>query len=111
MSKRLQGFVAAFAVILIACGIFSYASDIYKNISVLYNDIKIVIDGKQYIPKDAYGKTVEPFIYEGTTYLPVRAVAQAFDKEVLWDDKTFTVSINSKPEQYKTKVPRKRHFS
>lgn len=25
-------------------------------------------------PKDATGETVEPFIYNGTTYLPVRAI-------------------------------------
>ncbi|MBQ9976669.1 MAG: hypothetical protein IJP16_09160 [Clostridia bacterium] len=48
-----------------------------------YNDIKICIDGNYITPKDAGGNVVEPFIINGTTYLPVRAVASALGKEVI----------------------------
>ncbi len=44
-------------------------------------------------PKDAKGNGVEPFVYNGTTYLPVRVVGQAFNKEVRWDGATSTVYI------------------
>lgn len=55
-----------------------------------------MIDGAEYVPTDADGNKVEPFIYNGTTYLPVRAVATAFDKDVEWDGKNATVYLGKK---------------
>ena len=44
-----------------------------RTIDVVYNDIKLVIDGREVTPLDANGNVVEPFAYNGTTYLPLRA--------------------------------------
>lgn len=38
---------------------------------------------------------IEPFIHNGTTYLPVRALAEALGQEVDWDQETATVLIAS----------------
>lgn len=64
-----------------------------KNIQVYYTGIKLVVDGVQITPKDANGSTVEPFTYNGATYLPVRAVGDAIGKQVRWDGNTQTVYI------------------
>lgn len=40
--------------------------------------LKITLDGKEITPTDANGAAVEPFAISGTTYLPVRAVAERF---------------------------------
>ena len=56
-------------------------------------NIKLVVDGAPVTPKDAAGNAVEPFSCNGTTYLPVRAVASALGKEVTWDGNTNTVYI------------------
>lgn len=69
------------------------ANTVYKTITVEYSGIKLVIDGVQITPKDANGATVEPFIYNGTTYLPVRAVGEALGKQVSWDGSTQTVYL------------------
>jgi hypothetical protein len=69
------------------------AAPVNKTITAVYNDIKIIIDGKIIEPKDSAGKPVEPFIYDGTTYLPVKAVAQAVGYDVSWDSKTYTVNL------------------
>ena len=46
----------------------------------------------------------EPFIYNGTTYLPIRAVGEAVGKQVSWDGRTNTVYLGDSPvssgEQY-----------
>lgn len=68
-----------------------------KTININYRDIKICVDGKEITPTDASGNPVEPFISEGTTYLPVRAVASAFNKEVSWDGETNTVYLGKQP--------------
>ncbi|NMA03209.1 MAG: copper amine oxidase N-terminal domain-containing protein, partial [Clostridiales bacterium] len=77
----------------------SLAKSIQESISVTYSDIKIVIDGIKIDPKDADGRTVEPFIYNGTTYLPVRAISESLGKQVGWDQDTKTVYIGLVPEK------------
>lgn len=66
-----------------------------KTATIRYRDIKIVIDGQQITPKDSDGVVVEPFIYDGSTYLPIRAVAGALGLDVGWDGETSTVSLDS----------------
>lgn len=58
-----------------------------------YRDIKITLNDKVINSKDASGKTIEPFIMDGTTYLPVRAVAEALGLDVNWDPATSTVAL------------------
>ena len=64
-----------------------------QTISIEYNDIKVTLDGKPVELKDAAGKTVEPFTYKGTTYLPVRAVANLLGVDVKWDGDTSTIYL------------------
>jgi len=97
MFKQTKGFIAGFMF----CALLStlimnvFALPIDKVITVAYNNIKIVIDGKEINPVDANGVTVDPFIYNGTTYLPVRAVATALGKEVYWDGPNYTVYLGA----------------
>lgn len=73
------------------------ASPVKNTIEVLYDNIKIVVDGKNIkFGKDSKGKEIQPFIYNGTTYLPVRAVGEAIGKDVNWDEKTKTVVLGEK---------------
>ena len=53
------------------------------------------MDGKEIVPVDASGNVVEPFIIDGTTYLPVRAVSSALGLDVSWNDQTKTVELNT----------------
>ena len=62
-------------------------------IEVTYRDIKICVDGVEMTPKDSADKQIEPFVYNGTTYLPVRAISEAIGKEVTWDSSSNTVFI------------------
>jgi len=86
---------ALIAVMLITTVFAAYAN---KSITITYRDIKIIIGGEQIEPKDVTGKTVEPFIYDGTTYLPLRAVSEAVGYDVSWDDKTSTVKLTKKSD-------------
>lgn len=85
-------FLGVFIGIIISTSTI-YAKQINETISVVYNNIKISVLGQECIPKDVDGNIVEPFIYEGTTYVPIRAVSQAFGKRVDWNDEEKTVEI------------------
>ena len=80
----------------ITLGVTVFAKQATETISVMYDNIKILIDGVEYTAYDANGEVVEPFIYNGTTYLPVRGIANAFDKNVDWEPQTSTVVLGSK---------------
>lgn len=66
-----------------------------RTVELAYNNIKILLNGKSVVPTDANGNAVEPFIIDGTTYLPVRAVATALGMNVGWDGATNTVLLDN----------------
>lgn len=63
-----------------------------KNITV-YPGVNIYIDDQKLDPKDVNGNPVEVFVYNGTTYLPVRAVSEALGKPVQWEGSTNSVYV------------------
>ena len=95
MKKRLQKIIAGVLIGIMLTSGAAFAKQMSERIDVLYNNIKIIIDGVEYTPTDVNGNTVEPFIYKGTTYLPLRAIANAFDKDVDWNGENYTVILNS----------------
>lgn len=98
-SRRVRDFLtgAVTTALLVGTVGSAFAFSGSKNIDVIYRDIKLVVDGVAVTPKDANGKEVEPFVFEGTTYLPVRAVGEAVGKTVEWDGENNTVYLGTKP--------------
>lgn len=59
------------------------------------DDFTIVIDGKEKTFRTFAGKEIYPLLYDGSTYLPLRAIGQIMDKEVEWDKDNKTVTLTS----------------
>lgn len=67
-----------------------------QNISVqIRPDFTIIVDSDIRTFADASGAQVYPMLYNGTTYLPLRAVGSLMGKEVSWDGATKTVTLTS----------------
>ena len=81
------------ALILVLCVPAVAAGSMQTLQNVMVGGIRIVIDGQELHPADAKGNPVDPMIYNGTTYLPVRAVASALGKAVYWDGPSYTVYL------------------
>lgn len=56
-----------------------------KTIEVYPNSIKLFVDDVLLEPKDINGNPVDIFVYNGTTYVPIRAVSNALGKPVQYD--------------------------
>lgn len=93
MKQRIQGLIAGVLVGATVAGGVVLAANTTTLYDVIANGVKIVVDGQKLNPTDANGNKVEPIIYNGTTYLPVRAVASALGKAVYWDGPNYTVYL------------------
>lgn len=70
-------------------------TDFVRSADITYRGISIIVNDTKIVPQDANGNPVEPFIMEGTTYLPVRAIAGALGLDVGWNGATNTVILTS----------------
>ena len=77
---KIKGFVIGVTSAAVIMSSAAFAQNIEKALTAVYNNIRICVNGTEITPVDALGNTVEPFIIDGTTYLPVRAVAEAVNK-------------------------------
>ena len=95
MKQKLQGLISGLLIGATLTGGVAIAANTTTLYDVLTTGIKIVVDGRKINPTDANGNPVEPMIYNGTTYLPVRAVADALGKPVYWDGPNYTVYLGN----------------
>lgn len=103
----LKGFAAGTLATVLTLGtILPSSAATMKEIKVAMGGIKIYVDGNLKKPTDVNGNVVEPMIYDGTTYLPVRALTGMLtDKEVAWDQESQTVYIGQRPDVGVKSVP------
>ena len=94
--KKLLSLILALSLVL-ALGTAALAgdTDYTRAADITYRGISIIVNGTKIVPQDANGNPVEPFIMDGTTYLPVRAVAGALGLDVSWNGATSTVILMS----------------
>lgn len=82
MNKPLKVALTLFAASALAVSSFSAGTLIPIKVDP---SIKILVNGEEFKPKDANGDDVMTFTYNGTTYAPLRALAEAYGLEVGYD--------------------------
>ena len=58
-------------------------------------DFTILVEGEKKSFKDAQGHAVYPMLYQGTTYLPVRAIGELMGKNVSWNSQSAVITLGS----------------
>lgn len=108
MKNTLKGILIGSIVTLILVILLNtvYAETLTKSINVVFDNIKIFLDGKEIETKDVNGNLVEPFIYQNSTYVPIRAVSSALGFDVDWDSGEKTVLL-TESTQNKKEIERK----
>lgn len=98
MNKKITALAATGALAIgIVVGV-SANGIIEKVQSEIRQDFTIKVNGQVQTLKNVNGEVVYPMLYEGTTYLPVRAISELNNKEVVWYEDTKTVDIVDKKE-------------
>lgn len=96
------GMISMLLIVVLTGTAVAATANITKTLA--YRDIKVSLDGTVLDLKDAAGNRIEPFIIEGTNYLPVRALAEALGLTVSWDASTNTVVLSSAKTYQVTRV-------
>lgn len=95
MKKNIKSYLIGFVSAAVLLGGTAYAVNTTNLYDVIVGGIRVFVDGQEVIPTDANGNRVDPIIYNGTTYLPVRAIASAVGKAVYWDGPTYTAYLGN----------------
>jgi hypothetical protein len=77
----------------------------------LNHGISFLLNGEAWTPKDANGAKTAPISYKGTTYVPLRAVAEATGAEISWDSKSQTISIYTVKQSESNEPKERKPFS
>jgi len=104
MKRKVKGFAANFMAVLMALSLFfnTVQAEGVTTINVELNRINVTINGiaagtagMDYALDDG---TMVPFsiLYNDTTYLPIRKVAELLGMDVSWDETTSTAGINTR---------------
>lgn len=93
MKRIVKGYILGVLCTILLVGSVAYAATHTQTIEVMYDNIKVYKDNVLCETRDANGKIVEPFVYNGTTYMPVRGTANLAGMEVTWDGETKSVYL------------------
>jgi len=94
MKGKITSFAAGMltAVLLMALTVPALAAG--EGFTLTVSPIKLLVNGAEFKPKDVNGNDVLVFVYNGTTYAPVRALAEAFGLEVGYDGNRNMATVN-----------------
>ena len=97
-----KGFCSGILVAALTVGLGVSAMAASRTITVDDN-IRITL-GAVFSPKDAKGRDVPLFSYNGTTYAPVRAICEAAGLKVDFDSANYTAVLTT-PDRYIASTP------
>ncbi len=86
-------FTLAVVFALATGGMFVYGATSNQNVTATFMQVSIYLNGTRFTPADSYGNTTLPLVYQGTTYLPLRSLANAVGIDVNWDSGTNTIYL------------------
>lgn len=95
--------IAVTALLAAVLSVGSFAAGKMIDITV-DPTVKIKVNGEEFRPKDANGNDVMTFIYNGTTYAPLRALAEAYGLEVGYDAAANMATVDE-PGKKQTAAP------
>lgn len=92
MKKRILAIITTLSVITGTAAAAAYG--VQRTIDVI-GGVSVFMDGNELEMTDVNGNPVDAFVYDGTTYLPARAISEANGNTVSWDGEEGRVDITS----------------
>ena len=94
MKKKLITFVSGALAALLISSTAVTALAATGALTIEISPIKVLVNGEVFQPKDVNGNDVMVFTHNGTTYAPLRALAEAYGLEVGYDAKNNIATVD-----------------
>lgn len=93
----IKGFISGVCVTaVLTSGLAAFALK-NQTINVATEGIKVYWDGVERELTNVNGDKVEPLLWEGSVYVPIRAMSNLAGKPVDWDGENYAVIVGNKP--------------
>ncbi len=93
MSRRIAVFIITTLTLSLLLGAVAFANDNFKDLKAWFGELSIYRNNQRvYLTGDD-----KPFIVDGRTYVPLRAMSNLFNKEVGWDGINYRIDLDDKP--------------
>lgn len=93
MNRRIAVFIIITLMFSLFLGAVAFANDNFKNLKAWFGELSIYRNNQRvYLAGDD-----KPFIIDGRTYVPLRAMSNLFNKEVGWDGVNYRIDLDDKP--------------
>ncbi len=99
MMKKLLPFLTGVLLTLFVIGVPATAFAVSGTFTIEASPINVLVNGEVFRPKDARGNDALVFVYNGTTYAPLRALAEAYGLEVGYDGSKNLAIVNNPAKQ------------
>ncbi|MFW5648272.1 MAG: stalk domain-containing protein [Candidatus Alkaliphilus sp. MAG34] len=93
MNRKIVVSVITVLVFSFILGAVVFADGAYRDLKAWFGNLSI-FRNNEYVELSS-----KPFIIDGTTYVPLRAVSELFDKDVIWDGVNYRIDLNDKPDE------------
>lgn len=96
MRKRIPTFIAGMLTTALIGSLGVGALAATGQLTLTVDPINIQVNGATFAPKDAKGNSVPVFALNGTTYAPLRALAEAYGLDVWYDPENTMAAVGAK---------------
>ncbi|NOU89009.1 hypothetical protein GC102_25145 [Paenibacillus sp. LMG 31460] len=99
-TKRFKVSAALSIALVMGMSTQAFAAQAPLDVNVYQIPMHFTFDGKEYAPPEGQ----QGFIFEGSTYVPIRFISYSLDKAVEWNADTYTVTIAEPKETDKINI-------
>lgn len=82
--------------VLILGGKIVFSNSITSITAQINPAINYTLDGEKFVPRDMDGSVMDTIIYNGRSYVPLRAIAEALGIAVDWEGSTSTIILGER---------------
>ena len=113
MKRKITILTALLLAVVLTAAITSTALASGGTMTITIHPIRILVNGETFRPTDVNGNEVMVFTVNGTTYAPLRALAEAYGLEVGYDAANNIATVNSlnRAPSAEAYVPEARDFT
>lgn len=94
--KKIVALLTIGAMTCVSVTAFAFSEQIETITAQIRGDYTLELEGEPQKLADSSGDIIHPISYNGTTYLPIRAIGELFDKEVIWYGDTKSINLTEK---------------